>query len=329
MRAGWRRRGRARAGPGVTDLSVLLQLPFVQSAAIAIIVLAVASAIVGTALALRGLEFLSDGLVHSVFPGVVIGFIAAGTDGVYVGAGIAALLATVALTIATSKGIGSDATIAVVLAGAFSLGIVIVSRSVDYASGLEHLLFGQLLTVSSGDIVAICVLGGAAIVLVLATWKEQLLVSFDRKQAQASGLRVLAYELALNVAIALVVVAAARAVGNLLVLALLIVPVAVARLVVRRVWAIVAVSLLVSVGCGLVGLWAGLWLSLDAGIQASPSAVLVLVLVALYLVVVAVTRLAALGSSDRGRRRAAATRAGTPRAGTPRAAEPTRAEVVS
>ncbi|MBS3179200.1 MULTISPECIES: metal ABC transporter permease [unclassified Pseudoclavibacter] len=308
----------------MTDLSVLLQLPFVQSAAIAIIVLAVASAIVGTALALRGLEFLSDGLVHSVFPGVVIGFIAAGTDGVYVGAGIAALLATVALTIATSKGIGSDATIAVVLAGAFSLGIVIVSRSVDYASGLEHLLFGQLLTVSSGDIVAICVLGGAAIVLVLATWKEQLLVSFDRKQAQASGLRVLAYELALNVAIALVVVAAARAVGNLLVLALLIVPVAVARLVVRRVWAIVAVSLLVSVGCGLVGLWAGLWLSLDAGIQASPSAVLVLVLVALYLVVVAVTRLAALGSSDRGRRRAAATRAGTPRA-----AEPTRAEAVS
>ncbi|WP_181028641.1 metal ABC transporter permease [Pseudoclavibacter sp. RFBA6] len=303
----------------MTDLSILLQLPFVQSAAIAIIVLAVASAIVGTALALRGLEFLSDGLVHSVFPGVVIGFIAAGTDGVYVGAGIAALLATVALTIATSRGIGSDATIAVVLAGAFSLGIVIVSRSVDYASGLEHLLFGQLLTVSSGDIVAICVLGGAAILLVLATWKEQLLISFDRKQAQASGMRVLAYELVLNIAIALVVVAAARAVGNLLVLALLIVPVAVARLLVRRVWAIVAVSLLVSVGCGLAGLWAGLWLSLDAGIQASPSAVLVLVLVALYLVVVAATGLAALGSSRRGRGRATA----------PRVATPARAEVVS
>ncbi|WP_181064319.1 metal ABC transporter permease [Pseudoclavibacter sp. AY1F1] len=295
----------------MTDLSVLLQLPFVQSAAIAIIVLAVASAVVGTALALRGLEFLSDGLVHSVFPGVVIGFIAAGTDGVYVGAGIAALVATVALTIASARGIGSDATIAVVLAGAFSLGIVIVSRSVDdYASGLEHLLFGQLLTVSSADIVAICVLGGAAVLLVVGTWKEQLLVSFDRKQAQASGMRVLAYELVLNVAIALVVVAAARAVGNLLVLALLIVPVAVARLLVRRVWTIVAVSLLVSVGCGLLGLWAGLWLSLDAGIQASPSAVLVLVLVALYLVVVAVTRLVALGSSSR--RRSEATRVAAP-----------------
>ncbi|WP_424466557.1 metal ABC transporter permease [Pseudoclavibacter helvolus] len=301
----------------MTDLSILLQLPFVQSAAIAIIVLAVASAIVGTALALRGLEFLSDGLVHSVFPGVVIGFIAAGTDGVYVGAGIAALIATVALTIASARGIGSDATIAVVLAGAFSLGIVIVSRSVDYASGLEHLLFGQLLTVSSTDIVAICVLGGAAVLLVLATWKEQLLVSFDRKQAQASGMRVLAYELVLNVAIALVVVAAARAVGNLLVLALLIVPVAVARLLVRRVWAIVAVSLLVSVGCGLVGLWAGLWLSLDAGIQASPSAVLVLVLVALYLVVVAVTRVVAFSSSGRRARAAVVAAAVAPGAEAP------------
>lgn len=295
----------------MTDLSVLLQLPFVQSAAVAIIVLAVASAIVGTALALRGLEFLSDGLVHSVFPGVVVGFIAAGTDGVYVGAGIAALIATVALTIASSRGIGSDATIAVVLAGAFSLGIVIVSRSVDYASGLEHLLFGQLLTVSSADIVAICVLGGAAVLLVLGTWKEQLLVSFDRKQAQASGMRVLAYELVLNIAIALVVVAAARAVGNLLVLALLIVPVAVARLVTRRVWTIAVVSLVVSVGCGLVGLWAGLWLSLDAGVQASPSAVLVLVLVALYLVVVVVTRLTAFAAAAR-RRGAAGVKADRP-----------------
>lgn len=275
----------------MTDLATMFGAGFMQSAALALGILAVVGAVVGVALNLRDLEFMSDGLVHAVFPGIVLGFVLGGVDGVYVGAVIAALLATTLLTISSHRGVGSDATIAVLLAGAFALGIVIVSRTTKYASGLESLLFGQLLTIDSDDLIAIAVLGGIALALVIGTWKEQLFVSFDAPGARAAGLSVLAYELALNLAIALVVVAASRAVGNLLVLAILIVPAAIGRLCSARLGPTIAIAIGSALGASVLGLAAGYWFSVDARIQVSPSAVLVLVLVGIYLVVAAITSL--------------------------------------
>ncbi|QUY63167.1 Chelated iron transport system membrane protein yfeD [Gulosibacter molinativorax] len=263
--------------------------PFMQNAAIALVILAVVAAIVGVALNLRDLEFVSDGLVHAVFPGVVIGLAVGGTDALYIGAIIAALIATVLLTIATNRGVSTDASTAVLLAGAFALGIVIVSKTTTYTSGVESLLFGQLLMIDSSDLIVIAVLGALALILTGVTWKEQVFISFDRRGAEATGMRVFAYELALNLAIALVVVAAARAVGNLLVLALLIVPAAVGRLLSRRLSKIVVIGIVTALVGSFVGLVGGYWLSVDARLPVSPSAVLVLTLVAIYLLVAAMS----------------------------------------
>lgn len=278
-------------------------LPFMQHALVALVMLGVVSAVVGVALNLRGLEFVSDGLVHAIFPGVVIGFVAGGaaTSGLYLGAIIAALVATAALTWAARRGAGTDATTAVVLAGTFAIGIVIVSRTDTPAAGLEHLLFGQLLTIGVADLVAIGVLGGLALALVGATWKEQLFLSFDRRGARASGLPALAYELALNLAIALVVVAAARAVGNLLVLAILIAPAAVGRLLSRRVGVIVLISLVTALGASVLGLVVAFELSITARVTASPTSIVVLVLVAVYLAVAAVASVRGRGAGRRRR----------------------------
>lgn len=277
----------------MTGVDVIFGAPFMQTAAIALAALAVVAAVVGVALNLRELEFVSDGLVHAVFPGVVIGFVAGQGSGtaVYLGAVIAALIATVLLTLASRRGAGTDATTAVLLAGAFAIGIVIVSRSTSYATGLETLLFGQLLTISHDDLLVIGVLGVIALLIVGLTWKEQVSVAFDRESAEASGMPVLRCELLLNVAIALTVVAASRAVGNLLVLALLIVPAAVGRLISFRLALIVPIAAGAALLASFLGLVSGYWLSVDARLNVSPSAVLVLVLVALYLVVAGVTAL--------------------------------------
>ncbi|WP_241209110.1 MULTISPECIES: metal ABC transporter permease [Gulosibacter] len=275
----------------MTGVDVIFGAPFMQTAAIALAALAVVAAVVGVALNLRELEFVSDGLVHAVFPGVVIGFVAGQGSGtaVYLGAVIAALIATVLLTLASRRGAGTDANTAVLLAGAFAIGIVIVSRSTSYATGLETLLFGQLLTISHDDLLVIGVLGVIALLIVGLTWKEQVSVAFDRESAEASGMPVLRYELLLNVAIALTVVAASRAVGNLLVLALLIVPAAVGRLISFRLALIVPIAAGAALLASFLGLVSGYWLSVDARLNVSPSAVLVLVLVTLYLVVAGVT----------------------------------------
>lgn len=266
----------------MTSIATMFGAPFMQTAALALCILAVVVAVVGVALNLRGLEFLSDGLVHAVFPGIVVGLIAGGGPMIYLGALIAALIATVLLTLVTRTSRRTDAATAVLLAGAFALGIVLVSRTSKYSTGVEQLLFGQLLTIGSTDIAYILILGGLAVLLVGATWKTQTFISFDRPGALAAGIPVLRYELILNVSIALVVVAASRAVGNLLVLALLIVPAAIGRLLSRNIAVIAAIALLAAIGGSLAGLAGGYWLSVDAGLRVSPSAVLVLVLVAGY-----------------------------------------------
>lgn len=256
-----------------------------QQALIALALISVCAAVVGVALNLRELEFVSDGIVHAVFPGVVVGFLTANLDGIYLGAVIAALIATVLLTIAAHRGVGEDATTAVLLSGSFAVGVVLISRSTNYATGLEHLLFGQLLTIRPTDLITIALLGGAALVTVGLTWKEQTFISFDPEGARAAGLRLFAYELALNLSIAAVVVAASRAVGNLLVLAMLIVPAAIGRLLSRRIEWIVSIAIVTALGASVSGLMLGYWLSVDARLSISPSAMLVLVLVGTYLVI--------------------------------------------
>ncbi|MBK5239008.1 MAG: metal ABC transporter permease, partial [Actinomycetales bacterium] len=70
-------------------------LPFMGRALIVLLVLSVAAGVIGVFINLRGLEFLSDGLTHAVFPGIAAGFVLGGRDGLYVGALIAAIAAAI------------------------------------------------------------------------------------------------------------------------------------------------------------------------------------------------------------------------------------------
>src|SRR5688500_19763567 len=74
-------------------------IPFMGRALVVMLVLAVVAGIVGVLVNLRGLEFISDGLTHAVFPGLAIGLAVAGTSGLLPGAAIAALTGAVVLTL--------------------------------------------------------------------------------------------------------------------------------------------------------------------------------------------------------------------------------------
>lgn len=259
-------------------------LPFMARALSVLIVLSLVAGVVGVLVNLRGLEFISDGLTHAVFPGIAVGFVWGGRDGLFIGAMIAAMVAAVLLTLLMRSRVPADAAIAIVLTATFSVGVIVVSRQTNFAGQLEQLLFGRLLTVTTGEVVQTIVICGVALLLVAVTLKEQVFRAFDRGASEAAGYRTLVLDVILNVAIALVVVAASSAVGNLLVLAVLIVPGAVARLATTQL------SLLFGLAAGFAAL--GAWLGLAVGYQASvvaginlPSgATVVVVLVAGYAV---------------------------------------------
>jgi zinc/manganese transport system permease protein len=270
----------------VITLDLLLNfwtMPFMVRAVIVLVTLGITAGIVGVFVNLRGLEFLTDGLTHAVFPGIAAGVAFAGSGGLLWGAAIAAAAATVFLSLLARRGVSSDAAVAVVLVAMFSVGVVIVSRSDDAAGQLEQLLFGQLFTVSVSEVVATAILGFLAIATVLVSVRAQVMTAFDRDAARAAGYRVNLVDLALNVAIALVVVSASIAVGNLLVIAILIVPGALARIWARRLTTLFAVALTFAVFGGLLGLAGAFTLSVGLDIPVPPGAAIAAVFVSSYL----------------------------------------------
>ncbi|MEC5151617.1 metal ABC transporter permease [Cryobacterium sp. GrIS_2_6] len=257
-------------------------LPFMSRALVVLLVLSLVAGIVGVLVNLRGLEFISDGLTHAVFPGIAIGFVWGGREGLFAGAIVAAVLTAIVLAVLMRKAVPVDAAIAIVFTAMFSIGVIVVSRQTNYVGQLEQLLFGRLLTISVVEVVQTVVICAIALLLVGVTLKEQLFRAFDRTGFSAVGYRPFVLDLVLNVAIALVVVAASSAVGTLLVLAVLIVPGAVARLVTVRLWLLFPVAAVFAAVAAWLGLSLGYMASVGAGINLPSGATVVLVLVAGY-----------------------------------------------
>lgn len=264
-------------------------VPFMGRALGELALLALICGPVSVLVFVRRLSFVSDALTHTVFPGVVIGFAAAGLDGVFAGALVAGVITAVVLTVLTNSArLTDDAATAVLLTAMFSIGVVLVSRRTSYTSDLTSFLFGRLLTVTTQQIVETAVLAVVILAGLAGTVRALVFRAFDPAGAAAAGFRVGRLDLWLNVLLALVVVAAVRAVGTILVVALLIVPAAAARMVTDRL-AVMAVlgSALVLVS-GYLGLLLSWTASLRYGISLTSGSAVVLLLVLGYLVLLPV-----------------------------------------
>jgi manganese/iron transport system permease protein len=263
--------------------------PFMQRALAEALLLGAVAAVVSVFVVLRRLAFVSDVLTHTVFPGVVIGFVVAGTSGIVWGALVFAVLSAVLITVLAARSrVTEDASMAIVLTGFFAVGVVLVSRQASFTSDLTAFLFGRILTVDRQQLVVTAVIGAVVLLLLGLLGKELLFRAFDPAGAEASGYRVLALDLVLNLAVALVVVAAVRAVGTVLVIALLVVPGAAGRLLSDRLAAITLIAVGTALLAGWLGLVASWQASVNHGLRLASGATVVLVLVLLYAVAAAI-----------------------------------------
>jgi ABC-type Mn2+/Zn2+ transport system permease subunit len=266
-------------------------VPFMGRALTEIALLALICGPVSVFVFVRRLSFVSDALTHTVFPGVVIGFVAGGMDGLFAGALVAGVLTAVVLTVLTrSARLTDDAATAVVLTAMFSIGVILVSRRTSYTSDLTAFLFGRLLTVTPRQIAETAVLA-AVILIALAIGARALLFrAFDPAGAAAAGLRIGWLDLWLNVLLALVVVAAVRAVGTILVVALLIVPAAAARMVTDRLAPMALVGTVLVLAAGYLGLLLSWTASLRYGVALTSASAVVLMLVLAYVLLLPLRR---------------------------------------
>jgi ABC-type Mn2+/Zn2+ transport system permease subunit len=273
-------------------VNALLQpftVPFMGRALAAMVILAVLCGPVSVLVFARRLSFVADALTHTVFPGVVIGFVAGGPDGIFPGALIAGVLTAVVLTLLTRGDLLSDdAATAVVLTAMFSIGVAIVSRRSSYTSDLTALLFGRILTVSPRQLAEMAVLAVLILAMLAVGARAWVFRSFDAAGAQAAGFRTGRLDLWLNLVVALVVVAAVRAVGTVLVIALLVVPAAAARMVTDRLAAMALAGTALTLVAGYLGLLVSWTASIDFGVRLTSGTAVVLLLVLGYVLLLPV-----------------------------------------
>jgi ABC-type Mn2+/Zn2+ transport system permease subunit len=266
-------------------------VPFMGRALTEIALLALICGPVSVFVFVRKLSFVSDALTHTVFPGVVVGFVAGGINGLFTGALVAGVLTAVVLTVLTRGArLTDDAATAVVLTAMFSIGVILVSRRTSYTSDLTAFLFGRLLTVTPRQITETAVL--AAVILIALAIGARALVfrAFDPAGAAAAGLRIGWLDLWLNILLALVVVAAVRAVGTILVVALLVVPAAAARMVTDRLVPMALIGSGLVLAAGYSGLLLSWTASLRYGVALTSASAVVLMLVLAYLLLLPLRR---------------------------------------
>jgi len=281
----------------LTDLLLgPLAYPFMVRGLLAALTVGIVCAVLGTFVVLRGMAFLGDALAHAILPGVAVGYLLGGgaRGPLFWGALLTGALTSLGIgAITLRRQVKEDTAIGVIFAGMFALGIALISTVRSYTVDLAHFLFGDVLGVAAGDLILTASLGTLVLVLILAFYKELVLMSFNPILAATLRLPTRFLHYLILFLLSLTIVLSLQTVGVALTIAMLVTPPAAAFMLTRRLPAMMATSAAIGAFSALSGLY------LSYYVQISSGAAIVLVCTVLFL-------LAFLLSPSRGvlRRRA-------------------------
>ena len=268
---------------------------FTQRALIAGLLVAITCATVGVWVVLRSLAFMGDALAHGVIPGIALAALL-GVD-LTIGAALAALVTVGGISFVTNhSGLPEDTSTGLLFVGMLSLGVMIISRSGSFATDVTSFLFGDVLGVSTEDLVLQAVAAAIALTVSVAFHRAFVALSFDERQAAVLGLRPRLARAVLLGLIGMTVVTSFRTVGSLLIFGLLVAPPAAATLIARRVPMVMLTATVIGALSVFLGLVLSYHLDLAGGAAMSGTAVAIFFLVLLW----------QRGQESRRRRRVAA-----------------------
>ena len=217
----------------------------------------------------KNMGFMADAMAHATLPIIAVG--------VFFGFSISVLGVPAAILIALFLGfiiknteVGEDTAIGIIFSSFFALGFILIAVF-NVSINLEDLLFGQILAVSTFDVLV--VLGLSTIVLgtLVIFFKQLLFYSFDPVGAQVRGLNVSFLNYLFLIILSLAIIGSLQTVGIILVLSMLIIPAAAAKLLVKTFFN----SIMVSIIFGVIAAISGLYLSYYFNLPSGPSMSLV------------------------------------------------------
>lgn len=240
-----------------------LQYEFMVRALATTVVAAVLCAVLSCWLVLIGWSLMGDAVSHAVLPGVVLAYVVGAPFAL--GALVFGFLAVALIGgIRHTTRVKEDAAIGIVFTTLFALGLVLISVTPSQTD-LNHIIFGNILGVSTGDLVQIGVLAVVAFSVLMVKRRDLTLYAFDPTHARAIGLSPRLLGALLLGVLALTAVVALQVVGVILVVAMLIIPGATAQLLTDRFGRMLVIAPLLSAACSVVGIVASYWLDAASG----------------------------------------------------------------
>lgn len=240
-----------------------LGFEFMRQALLAGSLVGVCCAVLGVHVVLRRMSFVGEAVAHTTLPGIVIAFM--NQWNLIVGALAASILSAIGIGwLSRARGRREDAAIGVLLTAMLALGVVLMSRTRSYRD-FSHMLFGNILGVTTGDVYALIAIAIVVLIALAAFHRELVLTAVDPTHARAIGLDPGKVRLLLLVLVSLAVVAGVQAVGVVMTTALLVTPAASAILLTRRLLPAMAIAASIAVASNLIGLVASFHLSISSG----------------------------------------------------------------
>jgi manganese/iron transport system permease protein/iron/zinc/copper transport system permease protein len=240
------------------------------------------------------MSYIGHGLSHAIYGGFAASTIV--SFNYYVGAGIWGIASALAINgVSRRRAIGADAAIGVITTASFALGVALLRGFGAHGKSFDAALFGSILGLSNGDVLAVGVVALLAAALVFFRYRALLFTTFDPEVADVSGVSVARTDALLTTVLALGILVTLNVIGVTLVAAILVMPPVIARMVTSSFGRMLWLSTVVGAVCGFVGM------NLSYHLDVSSGATIVLVGAALFGAVFALTGV-------RGLHRAAALR---------------------
>ncbi|MBZ0265823.1 metal ABC transporter permease [bacterium] len=246
------------------SLFVWLEPSFMQRGLLALLLISPACAALGGHVIAFKMSFYSDAISHSVFTGIAIGLLL-GIDTTWSTLLFGVLIGLLVNRLERSSRLSRDAIIGVLFSASVALGIVIVSIRSNLAQGFHSALYGDLLSIGNGDLLVMGFVFLLTILFEIVAYNRLLLIAVNEPMARSRGIRTHIWESLLSVWVAMVVLVGVRAVGLLMVTALLIVPAATGRNLGKSAKGSLFWAITVAVFSSFFGLAASWWLNSSAG----------------------------------------------------------------
>ena len=230
-----------------------MQMRFMQTAMLGLILIAPMAALAGTQVVNFRMAFFSDAIGHSAFAGVAFGLLFAVSPGITMPL-LALIVGIGIMAVKQRSGLSTDTIIGVFFSAVVAAGLAVGSRYPQAARDMQMFLYGDILTISDTDIAVMVLLLIVFLLFQAFSFNKLICIGLNLQLAKAHRIRTAFYQYLFAALLSLVVILSVKAVGVLLVTAMLITPAAAARNLASSYGKMVWIAILISLFSAIAGL---------------------------------------------------------------------------